>query len=265
MLPKKGDLSLPGNWRSIMKIVMPQKVVLNLIRSQLEKVCESLPHEEQCGFRKLRGCIDAMFNVRLGLKKRQEHNMETAAFFVDFVQAFDRVPRDVLWKVLDKLGVPTKMVRLVAVLHSKVTVRLDGSDISSTNGVRQGCILGPMLFLFHACAMNMTWAAKRTSPSCTCLTTEVTTADNMHGKKGPKGIEFTLGRSTHADDLGEALPNRAGAVIDLPGQVGHYARFDMEAHSKSFGSDDAVWLDWTRNRKKVPCPLGSTGHFFGHL
>jgi hypothetical protein len=148
MLPKKGNLSLPGNWRSIIKIVIPQKVVLNLLRSQLEPICESLPHEEQCGFRKLRGCIDAIFNVRLGLKKRQEHNLETVALFVDFVKAFDRVPRDMLWKVLSKLGVPDKLVRLIAVLHSKAVVRLDGTDVESSNGVRQGCILGPILFLF---------------------------------------------------------------------------------------------------------------------
>jgi hypothetical protein len=240
MLPKKGNLSLPGNWRSIMKIVIPQKVVLNLIRSQLEAVCESLPHEEQCGFRKLRGCIDAIFNVRLGLKKRQEHSLETVAFFVDFVKAFDRVPREMLWKVLDKLGVPPKMVRLVAVLHSKVTVRLEGSDITSTNGVRQGCVLGPILFLFYACAMNISWAAKRTSPSCKFLSSDEVLAGHMHGKKGSKGTEFTFDRSTHADDLGENLQNRTGAVIDLPAQVGHYARFDVEAHSKPFGSDDAT-------------------------
>ena len=93
-----------------MKIVIPQKVVLNLIRCQLEPICESLPHEVQCGFRKLRGCIDAMFNVRLGLKKRQEHDLETVAFFVGFVKAFDRVPRALLWKVLDELGAITSEI-----------------------------------------------------------------------------------------------------------------------------------------------------------
>jgi hypothetical protein len=49
------------------KIVIPQKAALNLLRSQLEPICESLPHEEQCGFWKLRGCIGAIFNVRLAV------------------------------------------------------------------------------------------------------------------------------------------------------------------------------------------------------
>ena len=89
MLPKKGDLKLPKNWRSIMKIVIPQKVILNIINGRLTTISESLPHEAQCGFRPFRGCIDAIFNVRLSLKKRQEHNLESWPIFVDFVKAFD--------------------------------------------------------------------------------------------------------------------------------------------------------------------------------
>jgi len=63
MLPKKGDLSLPSNWRSIMKIEIPQKVVLNIMQSRLVEISETLDHEAQCGFRPMRGCIDAIFNV----------------------------------------------------------------------------------------------------------------------------------------------------------------------------------------------------------
>jgi hypothetical protein len=107
---------------------------------------------------------------------------------------------------------PPKLVRLIAVLHSRVTVRLDGADIQSTNGVRQGCILGPIFFLFYACAMNLSWAAKRTSPSCVFKTTTTVTTANVHGLKGSKGTGFVFDRPTHADDAKEALPNRAGAV-----------------------------------------------------
>ena len=152
MLPKKGDLKLPKNWRSTMKIVIPQKVILNIINGRLTTISESLPHEAQCGFRPFRGCIDAIFNVRLSLKKRQEHNLESWPIFVDFVKAFDRVPRGMLWKVLAKLGVPKKVVRLLEEIHSKVTVRISEGDekttINSTNGVRQGRILEPILFSF---------------------------------------------------------------------------------------------------------------------
>jgi hypothetical protein len=174
------------------------------------------------------------------------------AFFVDFVKALDRVPRDVLSKVLGKLGVPDKLVRLTAVLHDKVVARLDGKDAVSTNGVRQGYTLGPILFLFCARAMNVSWAAKRLSPSCKFLTTTEVTADNMHGQKGSKGVEFAFDRSTRADDAKEALPDRACAVVDSPAQVGHFARFDMaaqvghfarfdmEARSKAAGSDDSA-------------------------
>ena len=78
--------------------------------------------------RPFRGCIDAIFNVRLSLKKRQEHNLESWPIFVDFLRAFDRVPRGVLWKVLAKLGVPKKMVRLLVEIHNKVIVRISEGD-----------------------------------------------------------------------------------------------------------------------------------------
>ena len=42
--------------------------------------------------------------------------------FLDLVKAFDRVPREPLWKVLHKFGVPAKVVRLIQALHAKVNV-----------------------------------------------------------------------------------------------------------------------------------------------
>jgi hypothetical protein len=93
MLFKKGDASDPGNYRSIMLIKITQKVVLIIIGMRLETMIEDLDIESQCGFRCGRGCRDAIFAVRLLLKKRKEHQQETWAIFVDLVKAFDTVDR----------------------------------------------------------------------------------------------------------------------------------------------------------------------------
>ena len=50
--------------------------------------------------------------------------------FLDLVKAFDRVPREPLWKVLRKFGVPDKVVRLIEALHVKVTFEFTVSGVT---------------------------------------------------------------------------------------------------------------------------------------
>ena len=63
ILPKKGDLSQPGNYRGIMLLEVAYKIVGNLLLARLKPIKEGLPHEPQCGFRPERGCTDATFSL----------------------------------------------------------------------------------------------------------------------------------------------------------------------------------------------------------
>ncbi len=80
--------------------------------------------------------------------------------FVDFVKAFDTVPREMLFKVLarlSRLGFPPRIVnlRLVRVFHENVTLEVDLDDdgnsiiIKYDIGVKQGDTLAPVLFLCY--------------------------------------------------------------------------------------------------------------------
>ena len=74
ILPKKGDLRLPGNYRGIMMLEVAYKIVSIVLNARLQPVAESLDDDEsQCGFRPLRGCSDASFTVKQLLRKRREH------------------------------------------------------------------------------------------------------------------------------------------------------------------------------------------------
>eukprot|EP00973_Karenia_brevis_P080984 11233908-Karenia_brevis.AAC.1 len=62
--------------------------------------------------------------------------------FFDLKKAYDRVPRDALWKVLEKLGIPPNMLRVIQQLHDgmKAQVDVEGSltdQFEVRNGVRQ--------------------------------------------------------------------------------------------------------------------------------
>jgi hypothetical protein len=77
------------------------------------KISEALPHERQCGFRAGREGSGGKFNFFQALKKRREHGEETRALLLDLVEAFDRVPRELMWAVMLKLGVPADLVDLL--------------------------------------------------------------------------------------------------------------------------------------------------------
>ena len=125
ILPKKGDLSLPGNYRGIMMLEVGYKIIGHILLARLNIIKEDakhLDHEAQCGFRNGRGCTDGTFTVKSLVTKRREHNQETWILFLDLVKAFDTVPRELLWRVLNKLGVPDKLVSILKAMHKNVEV-----------------------------------------------------------------------------------------------------------------------------------------------
>ena len=160
ILPKKGELKDPNNYRGIMLLETSYKIVAKIIHARLLPIAEKIDHESQCGFRPERSCADAIFTVRLTIKKRKEHNLESWILFLDLVKAFDRIPRQLLWPILRKFGVPPKLVRLLKALHTQVFVNFETSGVSksfsNTIGVKQGDNLGPLLFIFFIAAILKT-------------------------------------------------------------------------------------------------------------
>ncbi|CAH8613849.1 unnamed protein product [Schistosoma guineensis] len=73
--------------------------------------------------------------------------------FLDLKAAFDSVDREVLWQCLSLKGVPKKYINLIKALYSNTTGRVRAygelsSQLITSSGVRQGCLLSPFLFNF---------------------------------------------------------------------------------------------------------------------
>lgn len=161
-IPKKGDLSITDNWRGIALLEVMGKVVAKIILSRLQHLAEDTLPEEQCGFRRGRGCTDMTFVVRQIIEKCHEHRTKAYLVYVDLRKAYDSIPRAALWDVLGRLGIPEKLVRLIASFHSDMTARVvvDGvglEEIEVCNGLRQGCCMAPVLFNLYACAVFERW------------------------------------------------------------------------------------------------------------
>ena len=96
ILPKKGDLSNPANYRGIMMLEVAYKIVAYILLTRLKPIKEGGQLEPQCGFMAGRGRFDGIFTLRQMIKKRHEHGLGTWLLLIDLVKAFDRVPRELL-------------------------------------------------------------------------------------------------------------------------------------------------------------------------
>ncbi|XP_075157756.1 uncharacterized protein LOC142231022 [Haematobia irritans] len=71
--------------------------------------------------------------------------------FIDFAKAFDTIRHEALLKALECKRVPKKIIRLIASLYDGATCRIRheqqlSDQITVEIGVRQGCVLSPLLF-----------------------------------------------------------------------------------------------------------------------
>ena len=161
-IPKKGDLRKCDNWRGISLLDVVGKIMARIVKERLEKIADRVVPESQNGFRKGRGCVDMLFVARQLLEKTREHNSTLYMLFVDLKKAYDSVPRQALWCVLEKCGVPPKMLGIIRSFHEGMhaEVKLGPTCTESfevRNGLRQGCTMAPTLFNIYFSAMVANW------------------------------------------------------------------------------------------------------------
>ena len=107
--------------------------------------------EEQYGFMPGRSTMDAIFALRMLIKKYREGQSELHCVFVDLEKANDRVPREELWYCLRASGVAESYVKVIQDMYegSITSVR---STVGMTEcfkvevGLHQGSALSPFLF-----------------------------------------------------------------------------------------------------------------------
>eukprot|EP00117_Sycon_ciliatum_P040682 scpid34913/ scgid5748/ RNA-directed DNA polymerase from mobile element jockey; Reverse transcriptase len=161
-IPKKGNLKVCDNWRGISLLDVVGKLFARILQNRLQTISEKMLPESQSGFRKGRGCADMIFVARQLIEKSYEHDSPLYALFVDLRKAYDSIPRPALWCLLQKFGVPPRMLSIIKSLHEsmEVKVRIEGgvtAAINVNNGLRQGCTLAPVLFNLYFSAVVGYW------------------------------------------------------------------------------------------------------------
>ena len=104
---------------------------------------------------KTRGTRDQIANIRWIIKKAREFPENIYFCFIDYVNVFDCVDQNKLWKILKEMGIPEHLTCLLRNLHAgqEATVRIGHGTtdwFQIGKGVHQGCILSPCLFNLNA-------------------------------------------------------------------------------------------------------------------
>ena len=102
-------------------------------------------------FRNGRGTRDQIANIHWIMEKVRELQKNIYFCFTDYAKAFDCVDQNKLWKILQEMGIPDHLTRLLRNLYAgqEATVRTGHGTtywFQIGKGVHQGCILSPCLF-----------------------------------------------------------------------------------------------------------------------
>ncbi|GFR90787.1 reverse transcriptase-like protein [Elysia marginata] len=101
----KGSKKDCSTYRGISLLSHVGKMFAKILERRIRAKTEHLLSNSQFGFRKGRGCTDAIFALRQLCEKTIEYDNELHLIFVDLEKAFDQVDRNKLWKVLECYGI----------------------------------------------------------------------------------------------------------------------------------------------------------------
>ena len=105
----------------------------------------------QVGFRRNHSTTDHLVTLRIITKEFHNNKSNLLCCFVDFIKAFDTVPRNNPWNRLEEIKVPFEL-RVVAIrLYEEVIAMFNNNegwttDINCNIGVKQCFPLSPTLF-----------------------------------------------------------------------------------------------------------------------
>ena len=160
----KGDITDLSNYRGITVSNSLYKVFMSILNKRLYHLTEQsgILGQIQNGGRKNRRAEDSLMILRTIIDKAIDtKNNELTVLFIDLAKAYDSIPHEYLWAKMEDLGIDKKFIKIVKQVYSdsSVQVLVNGhltDHIKLEQGIKQGCILSPLLFALYISGMGHT-------------------------------------------------------------------------------------------------------------
>ena len=138
--------------RGIMLLSVPGKSINGVILDRLKTVVDARPRDYHAGFHKERSHTNQIATFQIIVEESMEWDSSLYINFVDYKKAFDSLDRETLWKLLRHYWIPEKSNYLIRNTYEGMTCKVIHAGHTTYSfmvktGVRQGCILSPLLFL----------------------------------------------------------------------------------------------------------------------
>lgn len=148
LIHKGKDETVLENWRPITLLNCDCKLFSKLLAVRIRPVLSQIIHQDQACAVKGRKIADSLLLIRDKICFERDRNKRLIVLNLDF----DRISHRYLFKVLQKMGFPERLISWVKLLYKEIESRfvMNGSLTSAVKvncGVRQGCPLSALLYV----------------------------------------------------------------------------------------------------------------------
>lgn len=166
VLFKKGDITLAVNYRPITLLNTDYRLLAKTLATRLNPVLCQIITPEQTAYLDGRSIGDNIMFLQLLPALLRDEGRSAVIAFLDFYKAYDTIDRAFLLKAMEAMSIGAGFMKWTRTLltNTNAVAVVNGfvsAPVAFVAGVRQGCPLSPLLYLFVAQALQCFMRAKQ--------------------------------------------------------------------------------------------------------